>query len=199
MDIEEKLVALEEKVANDASLPLQESNLVFGDGDPRSPVVFIGEAPGFHENEKRKPFVGRAGQLLNRVLWEEAKMRREDVYITNIVKRRPSDNRDPLPDEIAAYAPYLAKQLAIMQPHIIVTLGRFAMNYFLPDAKISKAHGTAFRAKGRLIYPVYHPAAALRSPDMHKAFRADIRKLPSLLKKAGILLFASENTAKKED
>lgn len=184
----EALKKLEEEMAADKGLPLQESNVVFGEGDPDSPLLFIGEAPGFHENEQKRPFVGRGGQLLNRVLKEEAKISREDIYITNIVKRRPPDNRDPLPEEITAYTPYLAKQVAVIQPKIIVTLGRFSMNYFLPKAKITQDHGKAFRLKNYLIYPVYHPAAALRSTEMLKSFRGDLKKLPIVLKKARELL-----------
>lgn len=164
----------------DTSLPLSESNLVFGEGSPNCQVLFIGEAPGFHENEQRRPFVGRAGQLLNKLLTEIG-WRREDVYISNIVKRRPPENRDPLPEEIAAYSPYLAKQIAVIQAPLIATLGRFSMNYFLPAAKISRDHGKIFEADGKKIYPLFHPAAGLRNPAVLEELRNDFKKLPSAL------------------
>src|SRR3989344_2656448 len=112
-----------------ADLPLTPANLVFGEGDPDAAVLFIGEAPGFNEDLQKRPFVGRGGQLLNQLLTEIG-WRRESVYITNIVKRRPPENRDPLPSEIAAYQPYLARQIEIINPKIIAPLGRFALNYF---------------------------------------------------------------------
>ena len=173
-------------MAADSSLPLS-SNLVFGEGDLDALVLFIGEAPGYNEDIQRRPFVGRGGQLLNKIL-EAIGWKREDVYITNIVKRRPPENRDPLPDEIAAYQPYLARQIKIINPPIIVTLGRFSMNYFLPEAKISRDHGKIFCVNGRLVYPIYHPAAALRNPNMMIEFQKDMKKLPSLVKKKDELL-----------
>src|SRR6185437_403406 len=145
-----------------ADLPLQ-TNLVFGEGNIDCDVLFIGEAPGQKEDELKRPFVGRGGQLLDRMI-ESIGWKRENVYITNIVKRRPPENRDPLPEELAAYTPYLTKQIQAIDPKVIVTLGRFAMNYFLPDAKMTRDHGRAFKIDGRIIFPVYHPAAALRSP-----------------------------------
>ncbi|MEX2033172.1 MAG: uracil-DNA glycosylase, partial [Candidatus Colwellbacteria bacterium] len=157
-----KLKALEElknKALEDTSLPLRESNLVFGEGNPDAQVMFIGEAPGFYEDREGRPFVGQAGKLLNK-LFEEIGWRREEVYITNIVKRRPPANRDPLPEEIEAYDPYLKTQIEILNPKIIAPLGRFSMNYFLPYAKISKDQGKEFFWQGKLIYPLYHPAAA---------------------------------------
>lgn len=168
----------------DKSLPLIEDdiNLVFGVGNPEADIVFIGEAPGFYENKAKEPFVGRAGQLLNK-LFEKIKIPRSEVYITNIVKRRPPKNRDPLPQEIAVYKPYLAKELQIIKPKIIATLGRFSMNYFLPDAKISEGHGVIYKLKNTLIYPLYHPAAALRSTKILNALEEDFLKLPKMLKK----------------
>lgn len=165
----------------DASLPLHEANPVFGEGSADAKIVFVGEAPGKKEDELQRPFVGRSGQLLTKTL-EDFGMKREDVYITNIVKRRPPENRDPLPREIAAYAPYLAEQLKILDPVIIVPLGRFSMNYFLPDAKITASQGTLFKTSEYLVYPVYHPAAALRSTAMLRAFRKSIKDLPKLLR-----------------
>src|SRR3989344_5793893 len=142
MDKKASLSKLAAEMAADASLPLK-SNLVFGEGSSDAIVMFIGEAPGYNEDIQKRPFVGRGGQLLNQLL-AEINWRREEAYITNIVKRRPPENRDPLPEEIAAYRPYLTRQIEIINATIIVTLGRFSMNYFLPEAKISRDHGKVF-------------------------------------------------------
>ena len=163
-----------------ANLPLMESNLVFGEGNIDSPVVFIGEAPGFNENEQRRPFVGRAGQLLNELI-KSVGWKREDVYITNIVKRRPPDNRDPLPEEIETYKPYLARQMEILNPQVIASLGRFSMNYFLPFGKISRDQGKVFEAAGRLIVPLFHPAAALRSTEVLNQLKSSFARLPKIV------------------
>ncbi|TSC67487.1 MAG: DNA polymerase bacteriophage-type, partial [Parcubacteria group bacterium Gr01-1014_73] len=170
---------LEREIAENKTLPLPESNLVFGEGNADCQVMFIGEAPGFTENELRRPFVGRAGKLLDQLLTEIG-WQRNEVYITNIVKRRPPENRDPLPTEIEAYKPYLAWQIEIIKPKIIATLGRFAMNYFLPFAKISSAHGQLFDWDERIILPLYHPAAALRATAVLNDLRADFKKLPDI-------------------
>jgi DNA polymerase len=186
MDKHEALRALEREIAADASLPLQESNLVFGEGDPDAAVLFIGEAPGERENELKRPFVGRAGQLLDKLIqsvgWE-----RKQVYITNIVKRRPPGNRDPLPEEIEAYRPYLARQIEILDPALIATLGRFSMNYFLPSAKITRDQGKLFRAGSRLMYPLLHPAAALRGTGAMQSLTAAFTRLPQAVEKAKTL------------
>lgn len=174
------LKQLESEIAADASLPLRESNLVFGEGNPDCEVMFIGEAPGFYEDREKRPFVGRAGKLLDELI-KEIGWKREDVYITNIVKRRPPENRDPLLEEIGVYKPHLTRQIEIIDPKVIVPLGRFAMNYFLPDAKITRDHGKVFKIDGRLIFPVYHPAAALRSTEMMKTLREDFHKLPKVV------------------
>ncbi len=170
-------------MVGDKSLPLQESNLVFGEGNINCDIMLIGEAPGKTEDELKRPFVGRSGQLLNKTL-EEVGMKRDDVYITNIVKRRPPDNRDPLPNEIEAYKPYLIKQIEIISPKIIVTLGRFSMNYFLPNARISHDQGKVFIGRKRLLIPAFHPAAALRSTETLKLFQQSFRRLPKILEKA---------------
>lgn len=179
-------VALEHvkaEMENNGALPLYGSaHLVFGEGDAHARVMFIGEAPGRKEDELRRPFVGQSGKLVDKMLgaigWP-----RESVYITNIVKRRPPENRDPNPEEIAAYRPYLQQQIEIIDPALIVTLGRFSMNYFLSDAKISSAHGREFRIDGtnRFVIPLYHPAAALRSGKMMQAFADDFKRLPGVL------------------
>ena len=152
-----------------------------GDGNPNSQIVFIGEAPGANEDIQGLPFVGRAGKLLEFMLGQIG-MKREDVWIGNIIKHRPPDNRDPLPDELAACQPYLTRQLEILKPKLVVTLGRFSMNYFLPEAKISLAHGVAYPKDGMLIYPVYHPAAALRNPTMKLTLMKDFLQIPDIIK-----------------
>lgn len=178
---QELLDELKKEIAGNNSLPLSKSaNLVFGEGNPDADVCFIGEAPGFHEDKQQRPFVGLAGKLLDKLL-AELNWPRESVYITNIVKRRPPENRDPLPEEIEAYAPYLKRQIEILQPKIIATLGRFSMNYFLPDAKISRDRGRLFRINTHLVYPLYHPAAALRSTNMLEDLRKDFHRLPQAL------------------
>lgn len=172
---------LRDRIAADEQLPLRSANLVFGEGSPDTEVLFIGEAPGAREDELGRPFVGRAGQLLDKLIVEIG-WKREEVYITNIVKRRPPENRDPLPDEIAAYTPYLTEQIDIIDAPVVAPLGRFAMNFFLPDAKITRDQGKVFRAQGRFIVPLFHPAAALRSPATLDALRAAFRKLPKIIK-----------------
>jgi DNA polymerase len=178
----ERLKDLEKRLIEDKSLPLREANLVFGEGNIDSPVLFIGEAPGQKEDELKRPFVGRSGQLLDKLIgvigWK-----REDVFITNIVKRRPPNNRDPLPEEIEAYKPYLAEQIEILNPKIIATLGRFSMNYFIPTAKITRDNGKIFRMDGRLLMPLFHPAAALRSTGTLKLLTLSFKKLPKVLEK----------------
>lgn len=183
MDKIEELENLKKEIEADERLPLYgKVNLVFGEGDPNAKVLFIGEAPGFYEDRERRPFVGRAGQLLNKLL-NDLKWKRESVYITNIVKRRPPKNRDPKPTEIEAYKPYLKQQLAIIQPKIIATLGRFSMNYFLPKAKISLNHGKLFKINDFYVFSLYHPAAALRSTNVLRELKKDFKRLPTLLKR----------------
>ncbi len=186
MDKAKALGELEAEMASNRSLPLK-TNLVFGEGSPDCVAIFIGEAPGRNEDEQKRPFVGRGGQLLRQNI-RDIGWREEDVYITNIVKRRPPDNRDPLPEEIEAYKPYLARQIEIINPKIIVTLGRFSMNYFLPEAKITRDQSKVFRGSNRLIFPVFHPAAALRNPAVMQEFRDSFRKLVTVAAKAETLL-----------
>ncbi len=183
MNKAEELEKLKKEMEADKSLPLYEAaNLVFGEGSPDAEVMFIGEAPGFHENKFMRPFVGQAGKLLDK-LFVMINWPRESVYITNVVKRRPPENRDPLPEEIEAYKPYLKKQIQIINPKIIATLGRFAMNYFLPDFKISQSHGKGVILRGKIIYPLYHPAAALRATAILKELENDFKKLPALARR----------------
>ncbi|RJQ29775.1 uracil-DNA glycosylase [Candidatus Parcubacteria bacterium] len=179
-DKEKSLRDLKQETEEDASLPLRESNLVFGEGDPNCKAMFIGEGPGYHEDKLKRPFVGRAGQLLDELILRIG-WKRKDVYITNIIKRRPPENRDPLPEEIAAYAPYLTREIEIVNPPVIAALGRFAMNYFLPDAKISRDQGKAFLVGERVVVPLFHPAAALRSTGVLEELKKSFSKLPDII------------------
>ena len=181
MDKALELEKLKQEMLADKKLQLK-TNLVFGEGNPDCQVLFIGEAPGAVEDELVRPFVGRSGQLLRKnirsLVWKE-----EDVYITNIVKRRPPENRDPLPEEITAYKPYLTRQIEIIKPKIIVPLGRFSMNYFLPKAKITRDQGHLFQSGKWFVAPMFHPAAALRDPKMMQEFEKGFKNLPKMLKK----------------
>lgn len=154
-----------------------------GEGPADAAIVFVGEAPGFHEDQQGRPFVGQAGQFLEELL-ASIGLRRDQVYITNIVKCRPPGNRDPLPDEIAACSPYLDRQLALIRPKLVVTLGRFSMARFLPRARISDVHGQPQRVGGIICYPMYHPAAALHQPALRRTVEEDFRRIPEVLAKA---------------
>lgn len=165
-------------------------NLVMGDGNLDADIVFIGEAPGKNEDEQGLPFVGAAGKFLNEML-AAAGMDRSDVYITNIVKYRPPNNRDPLPEEKAAFWPYLLKQLQIINPKVVITLGRHSMEYFLPDLKIGQAHGQAKRIQFGdhkiVIMPLFHPAAALYNGSLRQTLIDDFLKVPTVIKQIDTL------------
>lgn len=165
------------------------TQLVIGDGNPDADIVFIGEAPGKSEDEQGLPFVGAAGKFLNEML-TSINLQRSDVYITNIVKYRPPGNRDPLPEEKQAFWPFLARQLAIIEPKVIVTLGRHSMEFFIPGARISQIHGQPKRLKVKLpgsketswvILPLYHPAAALYNGGMRQTLIDDFSRVRSIL------------------
>lgn len=182
-----RLKKVRKKLEQDATkLPLAEfaKDTVPGEGNPDADIMFIGEAAGYHEHVQRRPFVGRAGKLLDQSL-QDIRIPRAKVYISNILKVRPPNNRDPLPEEIDAYRPYLDKEIEIIQPKIIATLGRFSMGKFIPDVKISQVHGrprwTEFNGQKLLIMPMYHPAAALRNGFVMQHFKQDFSKLPNLL------------------
>jgi DNA polymerase len=157
-----------------------------GEGSPDTEVVFVGEGPGFNEDRLGRPFVGRAGDLLGKFL-ATLRWKREEVFITNIVKCRPPDNRDPEPDEIAACAPYLRRQLEVLDPALVVTLGRHSLGRFMPGERISQAHGTvrpvdpASGAPNALAFALYHPAAALRTPEIERTSYQDVAMLPAAL------------------
>ncbi len=161
------------------------ANFVPGEGNPDAAILFIGEAPGKNEDEQKRPFVGAAGKFLQEML-ETINLKRSDVFITNIVKQRPPNNRDPLPEEIAAHQPFLEQQIVVIDPTLIVLLGRHSMQLLLPGlGTISQLHGKAFRRKdGRMYMPLYHPAAALYNGGLRQTLLDDFRKIPALLKKA---------------
>jgi len=143
--------------------------------------MFVGEGPGYHEDKLGRPFVGRAGSLLDRLLLQN-KFRREDVFITNVVKHRPPDNRPPMKDEVRACLPYILQQIKVINPKILVPLGRSAMEIFVKDKLISDVHGKAFRVGNRIVFPLYHPAAALRSTSVLRILERDFRDLPKILR-----------------
>lgn len=161
-------------------------NLVMGDGNLNADIVFIGEAPGKNEDEQGLPFVGAAGKFLNEML-SSIDLARSDVYITNIVKYRPPNNRDPLPEEKKAFWPFLIKQLQIIEPTLVVTLGRHSMEYFLPSQKISQVHGQpcriAFGDKKLVVLPLFHPAAALYNGSLRQTLMDDFARLPATIEK----------------
>lgn len=184
---QELLNKLKKEMLEDASLPLRKgaTNLVFGEGDPDAEIFCLGEGPGYWEDQKARPFVGNAGALLNRLL-SSINIVREDVFITNVVCYRPPENRDPLPEEINAFEPYINKIIEIIEPKVILTLGRFSMAKFLPGVKISAVHGKAhevnWKGKNLLVVPMYHPAAALRNGAVLYQEKQDFLKLPEILK-----------------
>ncbi len=160
------------------------TQLVMGDGNPDAEIVFIGEAPGKNEDEQGKPFVGAAGKFLNEML-AAAGMERSDVYITNIVKYRPPNNRDPLPEEKTAFWPYLLRQLDIIEPKVVITLGRHSGGYFIPGLRISADHGkprrVTYHGKEFLVIPLYHPAAALYNGGMRQVLIDDFVAVPAFI------------------
>ncbi len=159
------------------------TSAVPGEGYIRADVMFIGEGPGYHEDRQGRPFVGAAGNFLNELL-ALAGLQRERVYVTNVVKCRPPNNRDPEPDEKLACAPYLERQIALINPKVIVTLGRHSMSRFFPGERISQIHGTARVVDGRLCVAMYHPAAGLHQASLADIIRDDFRKLPLYLEEA---------------
>jgi DNA polymerase len=144
--------------------------------------MFVGEGPGFHEDQQGRPFVGAAGKFLEEML-ASIGFERSDVFIANVVKCRPPGNRDPLPEEVDSCRPYLEEQIAIIRPRIIVTLGRFSLTWFFPNDKIGKVHGTLRRHEGQYYFHLYHPAAALHAGNLRKTIEDDFRKIPAALAK----------------
>jgi len=166
-------------------------NSVPGEGPAASDVMLIGEGPGFHENEQGRPFVGAAGNLLNELL-AAAGLKRSEVWIGNVVKCRPPGNRDPLPEELGACDQYLERQIAIINPKIIITLGRISMGKYMPGAKISSVHGQMRRVGDRFVIAMFHPAAALHQAALKPAILNDFAQLPRLLEQAQAAQLRSE-------
>jgi len=156
------------------------THAVPGEGPENADILFIGEAPGFHEDRQGRPFVGAAGQYLDELL-QKIGMKREEVYIANVVKCRPPGNRDPQPAEIEACRPYLDRQIELLRPKLIVTLGRFSMERYFPGASISRIHGQPKRVGNVIYYPMFHPAAALHQPRWRTLVEQDMLKIPELL------------------
>lgn len=159
------------------------SRTVPGSGPITADLMFVGEAPGQREDELGLPFVGRSGQFLDQLL-ERIDLTRRDVYVTNVVKCRPPENRDPRPDEMAACNDYLEQQIALVNPRVIATLGRFSMARWFPDARISRIHGQGKQADDRYVIPMYHPAAALRNGSLREVMHADFAQIPALLQES---------------
>ena len=157
------------------------NNMVFGEGSPSADIVFIGEAPGKNEDLTGRPFIGAAGKFLDEML-EMIGLQREDVYITSILKYRPPNNRDPKPEEKAAFLPFMQAQISAIQPKLVVFLGRHSMECFLPGLKIGQVHGQPKRLNGQVYLPLYHPAAALYNGGMRQIIMDDFAKIPAILK-----------------
>jgi uracil-DNA glycosylase family 4 len=185
MNPEQILTQIANEVAVCTKCALHESRKksVAGEGPADAEIMFIGEGPGFHENEQGKPFVGASGKFLDQLL-AQAELTREDVFICNVVKCRPPSNRDPHPDELAACDKYLEKQIETINPSIIVTLGRISMGKFFGNVKISAVHGQMQKVGERFVIPMFHPAAALHQPALKPSILGDFAKLPDLLNEA---------------
>ncbi|MGD2104582.1 MAG: uracil-DNA glycosylase [Anaerolineae bacterium] len=158
------------------------THAVPGEGPADADIMFIGEGPGFHEDQQGRPFVGAAGQFLEELL-NSIGLTREQVYITNVIKCRPPGNRDPLPREVNACEPYLDRQIELIEPTVVVTLGRFSMARAFPNARISHVHGDPRKIGGIVYYPMYHPAAALHRPSLRGTVEEDMRKIPDVLER----------------
>ncbi|OGO49706.1 MAG: uracil-DNA glycosylase [Chloroflexi bacterium RBG_16_68_14] len=186
--MEEQAIALRELAGQIAVCPRCDlsktrTHAVPGEGSPNADIVFIGEGPGFYEDQQARPFVGPAGKFLDELL-ASIGLRRENVYICNVIKCRPPNNRDPLPGEISACKPWLDRQLEIIKPRLIVTLGRFSMNRYFPGQSIGRIRGQAKRVDDVTVVPLYHPAAALHQASLRRTIEQDFLKLPAILAEA---------------
>ena len=200
MNPEDILNAVSEEVSTCTKCELHHSRkkAVPGEGPVNSDLMFIGEGPGFHENEQGRPFVGAAGKFLEELL-ADIGLSREEVFISNVVKCRPPGNRDPLPEEVkTCTSNYLDRQIAAIDPKVIVTLGRFSMNLLLPNSKISQVHGQAVKIHGRLVVPMYHPAAALHNGSLRPTIKQDFSQLPQMIAAAAATP-ARDNRGEQED
>jgi len=192
-EIKVMLEQVEREVAQCEKCPLHFSRkcAVPGEGPANAEIMFIGEGPGFHENEQGRPFVGAAGKYLDDLL-AGVGMHRQNVFITNVVKCRPPGNRDPNPDELAACEGFLDRQIHALNPKAIITLGRFSMAKFILNAKISQVHGQPRQVDRRFIVPMYHPAAALHQPSLQSYIERDFAQLPQLIAQAAQMSVPSE-------
>jgi uracil-DNA glycosylase family 4 len=179
-----KTIAAEIAACQQCPLHKARTQTVPGSGPASATIMFIGEAPGFHEDQQGLPFVGASGKYLEQLL-ADVNLRREDVFITNVVKCRPPENREPLQPELDACADYLNRQIELIDPKIVITLGRFSMAKYFPDGRISKIHGQAKRMGGRIYYPMYHPAAVLRTPSLRPEMEADMQRVLKLMQDTG--------------
>jgi uracil-DNA glycosylase family 4 len=191
-------IANEVSVCQKCALYHSRKKSVPGEGPANSEIMFIGEGPGFHENEQGRPFVGAAGKFLDELL-AQAELKRSDVWIGNVVKCRPPGNRDPLPEELAACNEYLERQMAAINPKIIITLGRYSMGKFMPGAKISQVHGQMRRVGERFVIAMFHPAAALHQASLKPSILKDFAQLPKLLEQAHTSLKRSAPVAATEE
>ncbi len=178
-----KEVAVEVSTCSKCNLCKGRTKAVPGEGNPNARILFIGEGPGFHEDRQARPFVGPAGQFLDELL-TSINLKRSDVFITNVVKCRPPNNRDPLPEEIEACNNYLDRQIAAIKPRVVVTLGRYSMAKFFGNEKISVIHGRARRKDGYICIAMYHPAAGLHQASLKDVIREDFRKIPQIIAEA---------------
>ena len=180
-----ELEELHQRIASctDCDLCRNRNHAVPGEGPPNAELLFVGEGPGFYEDQQARPFVGPAGRFLEELL-ASIGLRREQVFIANVVKCRPPNNRDPLPGEIDACRKYLQRQIELIQPKVIVSLGRYSLAWFFPRDTISKVHGQAKVKDGVYFMPMYHPAAALHAGNMRSVIQEDFKKIPAVLKQA---------------
>jgi len=176
---------LDRRIAScpDCDLCQTRTHAVPGEGPANAEIMFVGEAPGFYEDQQARPFVGPAGRFLDELI-ASAGLRRDQVYITNVIKCRPPDNRDPLPTEIEACRKHLQRQIELIKPKVVVTLGRYSLAWFFPRDAIGKVHGQSRLRDGIHFLPMYHPAAALHAGSMRKVIEEDFRKIPAVLETA---------------
>lgn len=191
-------VAVEVSTCSKCDLCKTRTKAVPGEGSPSAKILLIGEGPGFHEDKQGRPFVGPAGQFLDELL-ASIQLKRSDVFITNVVKCRPPNNRDPLPNEIAACNNYLDRQIAAIQPQVIVTLGRYSMAKFFGNEKISAIHGRARKIDGRLCIAMYHPAAGLHQASLKDVIREDFKKIPVIIAESERLARETPVSARKAE
>jgi DNA polymerase len=199
LDKQAEVAALNAEIATCPLCDLQHSRIkaVPGEGPLDAEIMFIGEAPGYHENMRGRPFVGPSGQFLDELL-ASIGLTRQQVFIANVVKCRPPNNRDPFPQEIEACAPYLTRQIALLKPRVVVTLGRYSMAKFFPGQSISKIHGRPRREGNVIYFPMYHPAAALHRQDLKDTVREDMLKIPALIEEARAAVAIAEQPAGDE-